>query len=74
MPPLPERLFHPHEVLAVEDSPAGLAAAAEAGLPTLGVARPYSRDLLREADVVAEGLRELTPERLEGLYAEVSRR
>lgn len=73
-PPLPERLFHPHEVLAVEDSPAGLAAAAEAGLPTLGVLRPYSRDLLREADVVVEGLRELTPERLEGLYAEVSRR
>src|SRR6185295_6070598 len=26
-PPLPERLLHPHEVLAVEDSPAGLAAA-----------------------------------------------
>jgi len=73
-PPLPERLFHPHEVLAVEDSPAGLAAAAEAGLPTLGVVRPYSRDLLREADVVVEGLRELTPERLEGLYVEVSRR
>jgi HAD superfamily hydrolase (TIGR01509 family) len=73
-PPLPERLFHPHEVLAVEDSPAGLAAAAEVGLPTLGVVRPYSRDLLREADAVVEGLRELTPERLEGLYAEVSRR
>ena len=74
LPPLPERLFHPHEVLAVEDSPAGLAAAAEAGLATLGIVRPYSRDLLREADTVAEGLHELTPERLEQLYAEVSRR
>jgi HAD superfamily hydrolase (TIGR01509 family) len=72
-PPLPERLLHPHEVLAVEDSPVGLAAAAELGLPTLGVARAYSRDLLRMADAVVEGLHELTPERLERLYAEVSR-
>ena len=31
-PPLPERLIHPHEVLAVEDSPAGLSAAADIGL------------------------------------------
>ena len=72
-PPLPERLLHPHEVLAVEDSPVGLAAAAELGLPTLGIARAYSRDLLRMADAVVEGLHELTPERLERLYAEVSR-
>jgi phosphoglycolate phosphatase/beta-phosphoglucomutase len=35
LPPLPARLIHPHEVLAVEDSPAGLAAAAEVGLVTL---------------------------------------
>jgi beta-phosphoglucomutase len=77
-PPLPERLLHPHEVLAVEDSPLGLAAAAEVGLATLGIVRPYSdeasRGLLRGADAVVEGLRELTPGRLERLYAEVSRR
>jgi beta-phosphoglucomutase len=73
-PPLPERLLHPHEVLAVEDSPAGLAAAAEVGLPTLGVAHTYPAARLREADVVVESLRDLTPERLERLYAEVSRR
>ena len=73
-PPLPERLFHPHEVLAVEDSPAGLAAAADVGFPTLGVAHTYPYTLLREADVVVESLRDLTPERLERLYAEVSRR
>lgn len=74
LPPLPERLLHPHEVLAVEDSPVGLAAAAEAGLPTLGLARPYSRDRLRGADALAETLSGLTPERLERLYAEASRR
>ncbi len=41
VPPLPERLLHPHEVLAVEDSPAGLIAAGAAGLVTLGIARDY---------------------------------
>ena len=61
-------------MLAVEDSPVGVAAAAEAGLPTLGVARSYSRDRLRGADVVVEALSELDPERLERLYAEASRR
>lgn len=74
LPPLPERLLHPHEVLAVEDSPVGLAAAAEVGLPTLGIARSCSRDRLPGADAVVEDLRELSPERLERLYAEASRR
>jgi beta-phosphoglucomutase len=74
LPPLPERLFHPHEVLAVEDSPAGLAAAAEVGLVTLGVAHTYPPDRLRAADAVAGSLRGMTLERLERLFAEVSRR
>jgi beta-phosphoglucomutase len=77
-PPLPERLLHPHEVLAVEDSPLGVAAAAEVGLAILGIVRAYSgetsHDLLRGADAVVEGLGELTPESLERLYAELSRR
>jgi HAD superfamily hydrolase (TIGR01509 family) len=73
-PPLPERLLHPHEVLAVEDTPAGLAAAAEAGLVTLGVAHTYPADRLRLADAVAESLRGMTLERLERLFAEVSGR
>ena len=73
-PPLPERLLHPHEVLAVEDSPAGLAAAAALGLATLAIAHSYPASRLGEADVVVESLRDLTPERLERLYAEVSRR
>jgi beta-phosphoglucomutase len=74
LPPLPERLFHPHEVLAVEDNPVGVAAAAEVGLATLGLSHPYSRARLDAADAVVAGLHELTPERLERLYAEISRR
>ncbi len=74
LPPLPERLLHPHEVLAVEDSPAGLTAAADLGLATLGIAHTYPAHRLRQAYAVAESLRELTLERLERLFAEVSRR
>jgi beta-phosphoglucomutase len=74
LPPLPERLLHPHEVLAVEDSPAGLAAAAAVGLVTLGVAQTYSQEALRGADQVAASVKELTLDRLERLYAEVSQR
>ena len=55
-PPLPERLVHPHEVLAVEDSPAGLEAAAAAGLVTVAVAHTYpAEDLGGAGAVVAEG-------------------
>jgi len=73
-PPLPERLLHPHEVLAVEDSPAGLAAAAEVGFPTLGVAHTFPAARLSMADTVIESLRDLTPEGVDRLFAEVSRR
>lgn len=74
LPPLPERLFHPHEVLAIEDSPAGLSAAADAGLSTLGIAHTYPAQQLRMADAVAESLKGITVERLERLLAGVSRR
>lgn len=70
--PLPARLFHPHEVLAIEDSPVGLAAARAAGLPTLAVAHSHPAQVL-EADVVAESLDGLSLERLQQLYAEASR-
>lgn len=55
-PPLPDRLFHPHEVLAIEDSPAGLEAARGAGLRTLGVAQTYGREELEVADVSVDQL------------------
>ena len=74
LPPLPERLFHPHEVLAVEDSPAGLAAAADLGLATLGLTHTFPAEHLRRADAIASSLSELTPDRLERLFAEVTRR
>lgn len=70
LPPLPERLIHPHEVVALEDSPAGLAAAAEAGLRTLAVAHTYPAARLAGADAVVPRLSELGRERLERLLAE----
>jgi beta-phosphoglucomutase len=74
LPPLPERLFHPHEVLAIEDSPAGLAAAGDLGLSTLAVAHTYPPHRLRMADAVAESLEGITVARLDRLLAEASRR
>jgi HAD superfamily hydrolase (TIGR01509 family) len=59
-PPLPERLFHAHEVVAIEDTTAGLEAAREAGLRTLGVAHTHGHDHLRGAERVAESLDEVT--------------
>jgi HAD superfamily hydrolase (TIGR01509 family) len=73
MPPYPDRLVHPHEVLAIEDSPAGLAAAAAVGLVTLGVAQTYPEDRLRDADLVVTALAGLSVPRLQQLYEAVSR-
>ncbi|HEX3128056.1 MAG TPA: HAD family phosphatase [Thermoanaerobaculia bacterium] len=67
LPPLPERLLHPHEVLAIEDSPAGLSAAADLGLSTLAVAHTYPPHRLKMADAVAESLEGMTLARLEQL-------
>lgn len=73
-PPLPQRLVHPHEVLAVEDTPRGLRAAYSAGLVTLALAQTFSRDQLSMAHHVAQGLGGLTFSDLQRLYAEESRR
>jgi beta-phosphoglucomutase len=73
-PPLPERLLHPHEVLALEDSGAGLRAAADAGLVTLGVAHTYPASRLSAADAVTDDLQGLSLERLESVFSEASRR
>jgi beta-phosphoglucomutase len=56
LPPLPERLVHGHEVLVLEDSPAGLAAARDAGLTTLGVGQSYPVSELGDADAVVDSL------------------
>lgn len=73
-PPLPQRLIHPHEVLAIEDSPRGLRAAISAGLVTLAIAQTFDREALSMADHTAEGLGGLSFDDLQRLYAEVSRR
>jgi len=73
-PPLPARLFHPHEILAIEDTPAGLEAARGAGLATLGVAHTYSAAELSMADVTAPSLDRVALDDLMERFVEVSRR
>lgn len=74
IPPLPNRLIHPHEVLAIEDTPHGLRAAWSAGLVSLGIAQTFDRSALDMADFVADGLGGLDVDELQRIYAEVSRR
>lgn len=70
LPPLPSRLLHPHEVLAIEDAPAGLAAAGAAGLATLGLAHTYSAGQLSGAEKVLPTLEGLDADRLIALFAQ----
>jgi beta-phosphoglucomutase len=67
-PPLPERLIHPHEVLAVEDSPAGLEAAAAAGFVTLALAHSGPAERLAAAGAVLPTITGLTADDLEAAY------
>ncbi len=68
LPPLPSRLLHPHEVLAIEDSPAGLASASANGLTTLGVAQTYPAAELAQADHVIANLAGATWPRIRELF------
>jgi phosphoglycolate phosphatase/beta-phosphoglucomutase len=72
-PPLPARLIHPHETLAIEDTPPGIAAAKSAGFVTLGIAHSYDPATLTAADAVADRLDGVGLARLQSLYAEASR-
>jgi HAD superfamily hydrolase (TIGR01509 family) len=67
--PLPERLLHPHEVAAIEDSPRGLAAASAAGLVTFGLAAPGFPSDLSAADRIL-GEADLRLARLDALATE----
>jgi beta-phosphoglucomutase-like phosphatase (HAD superfamily) len=69
-PPLPTRLIHPHECAAIEDSPAGIEAAAAAGLRTLGVAQTYTADALDAADAVVPRLAGLSLDDLLSRFAD----
>lgn len=59
-PPLPSRLIHPHEVVVIEDTPAGIQAAHGAGLAVVGVAHTHPLEALGDADSVAASIAELT--------------
>lgn len=59
----------PRDVVAIEDSPAGLESARGAGLRTLGVTHTYRASELSLAEVVVESLVGLSPTRLENLFA-----
>lgn len=71
-PPLPARLFHPHEVLAIEDSPAGLSAATDAGFRTLGVAQTYPAAELSLAERVVPTVAGLTFQGIVARFGAVS--
>lgn len=73
LPPLPERLFHPHEVLAIEDTPVGIAAAAAAGVVTLAVTSTHSAAELADAEMVVESLAGLTIDALGDRLSEAMR-
>lgn len=57
--PLPERLLHAHEILAIEDTDAGLEAARAAGLRTIGVEHTFGADRLSAAEVVVPKISDL---------------
>ncbi len=71
--PLPERLFHPHEVLAIEDTMPGLQAASAAGLVTLGVGHTFSVDELVAADARVESLAGMDVASLQRRFEDFSR-
>ncbi len=66
--PLPTRLFHPHEVVAVEDTPAGVASAHAAGLGVVAVSHTLPSAELSAADHVVEDVDELSVATLRGWY------
>ena len=66
--PLPSRLVHPHEVAAIEDTPAGLVAAVGAGLRTVAVAHTYGPVELAGAELVAASIAELSVQRLRARF------
>lgn len=58
----------PGDCLAIEDTPAGLASARDAGLRTLAVANTYPADQLDAADRIVETLAGLTADQLDAMF------
>ncbi len=69
LPPVPSPPLRPREVVAIEDSPAGLEAAAACGLATLGVAQTYREAELTAAEKVVDSIAGLDLELLQSLFA-----
>lgn len=63
-PPLPDRLLHPHEAVAVEDTVAGVAAARGAGLEVVAVAHTCAASELAEAGRVVTSIADLSADDL----------
>jgi beta-phosphoglucomutase len=59
--------LRPERCVAIEDSRWGIVAARAAGMRVIGVTSSYSSDELREADLVAAGVGDVTLEMLEEL-------
>lgn len=57
----------PEQCVVVEDAPAGVEAANRAGMTSIALTGTATRDELAHADLVVESLRELSPEKIQGL-------
>jgi beta-phosphoglucomutase len=51
----------PERTVAIEDTPAGIAAAKGAGLPVIGLTNSYPKEFLTDATVIIDSLEELIP-------------
>lgn len=66
--PIPDPAITPSECLVIEDSIAGIEAAKAAGMRCLAVTHSYSRDALRQADLIVSSLEGLKLEALGRLF------
>jgi len=58
----PEKKIVPSHCVAIEDTPAGIAAARGAGLTVLAVANTYPPEALKDASRILDSLKDITPE------------
>ena len=55
----PQSILLPAQAIAIEDTPAGISAASNAGLQVIAVTNSYQRNLLSEATFIVESLEQL---------------
>jgi len=69
----PDNNLQPIECLAIEDTPAGIAAAKQAGIPVLGVANTYPFHMLqRQANWTVDYLHDLEIERVQKVFSQIN--